>query len=97
MSANDFLHAALDGALPVLHASPEGTYTVVAANDSAGGQILPAERPYASKSAAAAQQTRLMGQGYRAYLALRSKDTDYLMGHFDGVTTIYLSRPAGEA
>lgn len=93
MSANDFLHDALDGALDVLSTNPEGTYTVVAANDSTG-QVIPAERAYASKAAAASRQTRLVGEGYRAYLALRSRGTDYLMGHFDGATMIYLSRPA---
>jgi len=93
----DFLHDALDGALDVLNASPEGTYTVLAADDGNEGRIIPAERPYASKAAAAARQTRLCNEGYRAYLALRSGGTDYLMGHFDGATIIYLSRPAREA
>ncbi len=88
-----FLHDALDAALLLLDANPEGTYIVVAANDDAR-TVAPVEHVYASKSAAAGAQTRLVNDGYRAYLAVRHDGADYLMGRFGGVDMIYLAREA---
>jgi hypothetical protein len=90
MSDNGFLHDALDAAAPVLNERPDGTYVVVACNDQDG--TIQTGTVTRSKRSAAARQSRVVNNGFRGYMAVRFGDTDYLMGRFDGVDMIYLSR-----
>jgi hypothetical protein len=86
-----WLDPVLDAALPLLDREPEGTYAVVAANDSARTITL-RDRPYTTKAAAARVQTLLANEGHRAYMAVRFKGTDYLMGRHGGIDMIYRQR-----